>query len=970
MAMRIQKLPLTQNFLLILLFRSALSTSFTYGHTISNTGFELSSCSTYMLTDFHLMIRSSPPVLKGFKLTRQYDDTDLNLDNESYSLATIINGRVLSKDLAIITGNGSRIINYVLKTTIHVVEANPAIGDTTKKEVRVVDRIKGTNYFSIYGNDQTIRVYDFISLNQPAEKGYFIDLAMIQGMVSQAPYSTLVFIGRGQETDSFDYTSSTVTSRVVNLIGKSQSQPSSINLGRNKFMLLICDATHLFHASTVDSTITGKKAVMAGCKTAGFVHDSPLFYCVGGGNVERVDLYNINSMDRVATIPISSGIVTDLCFNPYKMLFAGSSEESGNFLFRIHYFHKISDCFVANCGFCLEIKNYCSVCKKGLFVQNGTCVQSCSSNKYLDNYSRRCVEFCPEGHSVVNGICETGCSAGQPYFQDYECVSSCSSGKFLQNDLYCVNDCNRSFLKLEIAGQQTKCLKNCPDGYYGEFHSRATCKLCDTNCLTCFDGSISCTSCHQNKPEKYLQGTNCRTSCNEGFYADETNVCQACNPTCKTCQGSATNCTSCKLSSSNPHFKNNECLASCGDKFYPNPTTKVCESCHSSCQTCTTGTECTSCITSKPYFYSNNTCVDQCSSNCVTCIDRFDKCTSCKNGEFLNSADSKCYPCDSTCQTCVNTAVNCLTCSSSFTNPYKEPVTNLCYDCMERCTSCNNHKGTCLSCKPEIKCKLPSSKLVISNCKCCYEHCSDCTGEGHGNCLKFNPGFQQIGGFCWRICPPDLNLQKEPNTCGECDSVCKTCDRMDSKRCLSCFKRGVILGDSCLDCSGFDDKLFFPSLKLKKCINCLYDYLSDPSACHITKLYQIDIKERKRKDRENFSYSTRIGLTGNEEIWKYLKLKNNWKEHFGFRIDLEVPEVKTRRRMTESEITKIVNETIIYAGRGIVNTTVVLNQNLTRDENLKLYVRNPLIVEDEIEIPMLVVAKKEKKISLRPVIKI
>ena len=64
---------------------------------------------------------------------------------------------------------------------------------------------------------------------------------------------------------------------------------------------------------------------------------------------------------------------------------------------------------------------------------------------------------------------------------------------------------------------------------------------------------------------------------------------------CNTCDGTYTVCLTCK-----PLYylrTDNLCYISCPDLFFANNATNTCDPCHSSCGTCTIGSQCLTCRT-------------------------------------------------------------------------------------------------------------------------------------------------------------------------------------------------------------------------------------------------------------------------------------------------------------------------------------------------------------------------------------
>ena len=153
-------------------------------------------------------------------------------------------------------------------------------------------------------------------------------------------------------------------------------------------------------------------------------------------------------------------------------------------------------------------------------------------------------------------------------------------------------------------------------GYFLPTGDDATYQKCHPDCKTCTDGgSDGCLSCWD--PNMSVEDGTC--SCNDGYayrgpnracevlvceqgkFADSSNVCAICHPTCKTCNGpSRIECLTCPDDYKNlwttPPYA---CGCDDGKKVYAGPGTQ-CEPCDTSCSTCyDTGN--TDCITCSPH---------------------------------------------------------------------------------------------------------------------------------------------------------------------------------------------------------------------------------------------------------------------------------------------------------------------------------------------------------------------------------
>ena len=478
------------------------------------------------------------------------------------------------------------------------------------------------------------------------------------------------------------------------------------------------------------------------------------------------------------------------------------------------------------------------------------------------------------------------------------------------------------------------------------------------NCMRCKFNENYCFNC---KYPYLVEDGQCVTSCSGGRVLDK--IRRACVYHCPkehqiisgVCQHSCTGGT--------PYLQGGECVGTCTDRILE--------------------TDIQYCLEECPLSYFDIGTID-CIANCGP-----------GNYSQLTSTGTFCYPCDPSCETCSGGGKKCTACSSSYSNPYLNPETKECFDCMERCATCDNNLDTCLTCKPDIECNKPSSSLNQTDCKCCYKHCTSCTGEGNGQCTACKEGYRLEDGFCWKICPEGQNLYKEPNICGVCDPACKTCSSSDPKECTSCWSRGKLLPDGkCLDCTTEEDSKLFPSEKEGRCINCVTEYNLDLSACPMTREFLFDIKDRTKNNIENNIYYVKIGLTSDKNLFSLLEEKVDWQNNFGFKINTGSKATRRQRRVLESlshkfrifyqrkkKLKEKINirklqqnsnkdfiQNFTYKGKGILEAKIETNEEVSNDTSIFLFIKEPVILEDENEVPKLIGIKQEFEITYKPVI--
>jgi hypothetical protein len=80
------------------------------------------------------------------------------------------------------------------------------------------------------------------------------------------------------------------------------------------------------------------------------------------------------------------------------------------------------------------------------------------------------------------------------------------------------------FLDISYTGPASTCLEACEDGDYA--NDSNLCKACYNECLTC-SSYATCLSCDPDGLVPYLFNSYCYTECPEGSYNND-NVCDAC----------------------------------------------------------------------------------------------------------------------------------------------------------------------------------------------------------------------------------------------------------------------------------------------------------------------------------------------------------------------------------------------------------------------------------------------------------
>ena len=537
--------------------------------------------------------------------------------------------------------------------------------------------------------------------------------------------------------------------------------------------------------------------------------------------------------------------------------------------------------------------NNCLTCS-GSYLHNSQCIATCPTNFYGERSTWTC-ESCFSGTGPTKRACyecfgplETSCKScytGTVYFANNKsCRDACPDGYYYTSTTYPTNKCYQCYQssgtgtdgtcvtcsggasnqclscsRLQFLNPSGKCGNTCPNGYYADeitnkclecYQAPSSTSSLQT-CATCGGGTDSdCTSCNSGA-FLTIFGT-CVLTCSPGWWGDSgSNTCKLCyqykstaptENTCKTCNGgNPNNCLSCNSTTFlNPI--NKKCVISCPGGYYGDIGTNTCNSCDTTCYTCSGGasTQCTACSTIRylhnneclticpPGYYADgptNTC-KQCYQTagtssyktCATCNGKeYNNCQSCYTGTYLSvstcitacpagyypstSAPWTCLACVSPCATCTGALnTNCLTCiSSQYLLPAHGSVTNTCV------STCPNGWYP---------------RTDTNFCGLCYaplgeeieRACLTCSGGYNTNCTSCSTGtyFNSLNNTCLNRCPDGYYGDSSTNTCKACyqgEFSCATCSGPLSNQCLSCYESNYFYSSrsTCVDtcpCNG------------------------------------------------------------------------------------------------------------------------------------------------------------------------
>ena len=188
------------------------------------------------------------------------------------------------------------------------------------------------------------------------------------------------------------------------------------------------------------------------------------------------------------------------------------------------------------------------------------------------------------------------------------CSQSCLTCK--PSSIQCTS-CGFSVGAQDLFLYSSKCLLNCPDGYWGNVTDH-TCYTCSGGCALCTNiGLTSCSACKNDSSipyYKYIDVNTCGTGCPDGSFisTSEPNRCMPCSKLCISCSVLADNCTNTNCSL-NYFYLSGDCRVQCPDNYFGNPSTRLCSQCSDGCQSCfssglTSCTKCKALANSSNYF--------------------------------------------------------------------------------------------------------------------------------------------------------------------------------------------------------------------------------------------------------------------------------------------------------------------------------------------------------------------------------
>ena len=428
-----------------------------------------------------------------------------------------------------------------------------------------------------------------------------------------------------------------------------------------------------------------------------------------------------------------------------------------------------------NCLVCQDEKN-CKTCKDHFFPDSSNQCQKCDDTcQTCHGTSPNDCDDCIDGYFKSNNLCRQCNPNCEQCVGERDHCTQCKDGRYLDEDKHVCVDCDA---KCKTCKKQGEC-ETCADGYYRD----TDCEKCDTKCATCdtfSDGyykEVYCTTCAQGYyPEKvsYYDGavrcqktnlvgcliavgySECQT-CMQGYYKNG-KKCAKCDKSCLTCNVSD-KCTSCEKG------------------FYIDDSS-LCSQCPENCIDCTSGTDCKECVDG---YYKDNGICKKCDDSCSSCKDGTNACIECNTGYFFNQL-KRCIKCSDNCDECTN-KTHCIDCASEF---FIAPDGS-CSPCADVCFECKGPTADdCIACDPGYY--LSKS---LKKCFKCHEACSVCDGPNDYDCSKCAPGYflnkdmdiapGKQGDICTK-CESGCKTCTSPKDCTEChegfyftDGNCEHC---------------------------------------------------------------------------------------------------------------------------------------------------------------------------------------------------
>lgn len=406
--------------------------------------------------------------------------------------------------------------------------------------------------------------------------------------------------------------------------------------------------------------------------------------------------------------------------------------------------------------------------------------------------------------------CKTACPDGTgPYptiHYCFACATVCSTCSFANDN----SKCSRCATPTQVVSLSSNsdvagpCLDACPARTAAvDVSGQTKCYPCDSTCSKCSLGgdATKCTECYDSSLYLVLASAtdsagSCQASCPKGTVVNSgapIKECSPCDSSCEDCSipVNPNKCLSCSsgmfmvLSATNS--AEGQCVGTCPDGTVANSDTNRCESCDSSCVTCSVPrdpSKCTSCSVPTGYYLILLSTASA-SGNCAT---------SCPTGTAKDTTGTKCYSCDSSCSSCAvgRSASRCTNCASGY---HLLPTTS------------GAAEGLCV---PSCPAHYAPSTPTGGRCLPCDSSCENCTVPGSSqNCISCPSGFLLISNVS-SSCVVILSSSCHPLCMDTCivanDSTqCTACKSQTDELVIGTNKSGGVFSCECKEGSRLSD---------------------------------------------------------------------------------------------------------------------------------------------------------------------
>ncbi|KAL4435525.1 hypothetical protein ABPG74_020301 [Tetrahymena malaccensis] len=523
-----------------------------------------------------------------------------------------------------------------------------------------------------------------------------------------------------------------------------------------------------------------------------------------------------------------------------------------------YYFDSVnlacSACQKNKCLTCQESDStQCLSCKPPLALLNTDCVESCGTGMAVNQTSNKCQKCIPNCMNCDNNLQSCNKCQNGFFFLNDQCIKNCPDGYFgdvqnaicihcsqsecvnCVNSIYICTKCKQSYL---VDINTNKCIPTCSSNQYTDQGYCKNCSQLFENCSSC--DSNKCTQCVGNLPLSVDQQA-CLNQCPVGT-VQVSQQCVLCKANCSLCDLNLT----CKQCSLGFYLYQGQCNSSCLQGYYPDQYNQCqpCSNLFTNCQTCSYQ-QCLSCDMNSNYKYINankNECVQACGIGQF--LDQNNQCQLCQNSQCgtCNQSNNRfCLSCDSNNSNGYIFLDKSGFCVSQCPSGYFADTNNICQDCKKydtNCILCNSK--VCLQCNTsyclQIDSNLQSSCQIKQNCiqNSCSTNCLMCQ---KGICQVCQQNYFLENGQCVSDCTvPNYFKNYQQQTCDKCSTNIRfgsDCLECNQNSCTKCITNQFIQQGKCVNaCSDG----YYVILQSKYCylcsnINCLSCNPSQPNQC-------------------------------------------------------------------------------------------------------------------------------------------